>query len=107
MLTALSSIASNQAKPTEETMSNIKLLLNYAASDQDTIITYRASDMVLVVHSNASYISKPKACSREGRHFFMSSDIANPADKGTVLNIAQLIRQWKQSLVHCISIHAK
>jgi hypothetical protein len=40
MLTALSLIASNQAKPTKETMSNIKYFLDYAASNQDAIITY-------------------------------------------------------------------
>jgi hypothetical protein len=91
MLTSLSSIASNQDKPTGETMSNIKLFLDYAASNQDAIITYRASDMVLVVHSDASYLSKPKARSCAGGHFFMSSNIANPADNGTVLNIAQII----------------
>ncbi len=61
MLTTLSSIASMQAEPTKETMNNTKLFLDYAASHQDAIITYRASDMVLVVHSDASYLSKPKA----------------------------------------------
>ena len=61
MLAALSSIASNQAEPTEETMDNIKLLLDYAARNQDAILTYQASDMVLIVHSNASYLSEPKA----------------------------------------------
>jgi hypothetical protein len=60
MLTALSSIASTQAKPTQETMENIKLFLNYTASNQDAIITYNASDMILAIHSNASYLSKPK-----------------------------------------------
>jgi len=40
MLTALSSIASTQAKPTEETMENIKLFINYAASHQNAILTY-------------------------------------------------------------------
>ena len=61
MLTALSSITSTQAEPTKETMENIKLFLDYAASHQDAILTYQASDMVLIVHSNASYLSEPKA----------------------------------------------
>ena len=61
MLTTLSSIASTQAKPTKETLASTKLFLDYAATHQDAIITYRASDMVLVVHSNASYLSKLKA----------------------------------------------
>ena len=61
MLTALSSIASNQAEPTKETMDNIKLFLDYAASPQDAILTYQASDMVLIVHSDKSYLSERKA----------------------------------------------
>ncbi len=73
-------------------MSNIKFFLDYATSNQDAIITYSASDMVLAVHSNASYLSKPKARSHAGGHFFMSSDIADPADNGNVLNIAQIIK---------------
>ena len=92
MLTALSSIASTQAEPTEETMANIKLFLDYTASHQDAILTYQASDMVLVVHSNASYLSKPKAQSQAGGHFFMSSNVTNPHSNGAVLNIAQLIK---------------
>ncbi len=92
MLTTHSSITSNQAEPPKETMSNIKLFLDYAASNQDAIITYHASDMVLVVHSNALYLSEPKARSHAGGYFFMSSDIADPADNGAVLNIAQIIK---------------
>ena len=92
MLTTLSSIASTQAEPTEETMSNIHFFLDYAATHQDAIITYRASDMVLVVHSDASYLSEPKARSCAGGHFFMSSDTKDPANNGAVLNIAQLIK---------------
>jgi hypothetical protein len=92
MLTALSSNTSAQAEPTEETMANVKLFLDYAATHQDAVLTYRASNMVLVVHSNALYLSKPKACSRAGGHFFMSSDTKDLANNGAVLNIAQLIK---------------
>ena len=82
MLTALSSIVSTHAEPNKETMANIKLFLHYGASHQDAILTYQASDMVLIVHSNASYLSKPKARSRARGHFFMSSDVTNPHNKG-------------------------
>jgi hypothetical protein len=92
MLTALSAIASAQAKPTEETMTCCKQFLNNAATHPDAILTYRRSDMVLVVHSDASYLSEPKACSRAGGHFFLSSDKADPIDNGAVLNIAALIK---------------
>ncbi len=63
MLTSLSAIASTQAKPTKETMIKMHASLDYAATHQDAIITYQASNMVLVVHSDASYLSEPKACS--------------------------------------------
>ena len=88
MLTTLSSIASTQA----ETMDSIKLFLNYVASHHNAILTYQESDMVLIVHSNASYQSKLKAQSCAGGHFFMSSNVTNPHNNGAVLNIAQLIK---------------
>jgi hypothetical protein len=92
MLTALSAIASAQAEPTEDTMTLCKQFLDYAATHQDAIITYKKSDMVLVVHSDASYLSEPKARSRAGGHFFLSSDTADPENNGAVLNLAQLIK---------------
>ena len=88
----LSAIASAQAEPTEETMTRCKQFLDYAATHQDAIITYKKSDMVLVVHSDASYLSKPKSRSRAGGHFFLLSDIEDPIVNGVVLNLAQLIK---------------
>ncbi len=92
MLTPLSAIASAQAKPTEETMVRCKQFLNYAATHQDAVLTYKRSDMVLVVHSDASYLSEPKARSQAGGHFFLSLDTEDPINNGAVLNIAQLIK---------------
>jgi hypothetical protein len=53
--------------------------------------------MVQIIHSNASYISKPKARSQAGGHFFMSSDTNDPKNNSTVLNIAQLIKSVMSS----------
>jgi hypothetical protein len=92
MLTALSAIASAEAEPTDETMTPCKQFLDYAATHQDAIITYKKSDMVLVVHSDTSYLSEPKARSRAGGHIFLLSDIEDPIDNGAVLNLAQLIK---------------
>ena len=66
--------------------------LDYAASQEEAVITYHASDMVLACHSDASYLSEPGARSRAGGHFFMSSNAAMPANNGAVLNIAQIIK---------------
>ena len=62
------------------------------ASQEEPILAYKASDMVLAVHSNASYLSEPKARSRAGGHMFMSANNNIPANNGAVLNILQIIR---------------
>ena len=92
MLTALSSLASEQCAPTENTMVKCKLFLDYAASQEDAVITYRKSDMVLAIHSDASYLSEPKARSRAGGHFFMSEDDTDPKDNGAVHTVAKIIK---------------
>ena len=56
MLTALSAIASEQATPTENTMKKCKQFLDYAASQEESILTYTKSGMVLAIHSDASYL---------------------------------------------------
>jgi hypothetical protein len=49
------------------------------------VLTYKASNMVLAVHSNASYLSEPKACSRTGEHMFMAGRDDIPTNNGAVL----------------------
>ena len=92
MLTALSAIASEQALPTENTIRKAQKFMDYAATHPDAVLTYRKSDMLLAVHSDASYLSKPKARSRAGGIFFLASDVPNPANNGAVLNTANLIK---------------
>ena len=92
MLTALSSLASEQCSPTERTMEKVKQFLDYAASQEDAVITYRASDMVLAIHSDASYLSEPKARSRAGGHYFCSEDVPDPNDNGALHTEAGIIK---------------
>ncbi len=53
ILTSLSSLATKQAKPTQKTMETVKQLLDYGVTQEEAIITYSASKMILNVHSNA------------------------------------------------------
>jgi hypothetical protein len=92
MLTPLSALASKQAAPTENTMQDCLQFLDYVASQEDAIVTYRASDMKIAIHSNASYLSEPKACSRAGGHMFMAVTEEIPINNGAVLNISQIIK---------------
>jgi hypothetical protein len=61
MLTTLSAIGFKQAASTERTMQKCLQFLDCAASQEDAIVTYRASNMRLATHSNALYLSEPKA----------------------------------------------
>jgi hypothetical protein len=92
MLTPLSSLASEQASPTELTMEKCLQLLDYATTQDNAILTYKASNMILAIHSNASYLSEPKAQSRAGGHMFMAGDDELPINNGAVLNISQIIK---------------
>ena len=59
MLTALGSIAAQQSKGRDKTYADTLWLLNYIATHPNTKICYTASDMILYIHSDASYLSEP------------------------------------------------
>eukprot|EP00804_Cyclotella_cryptica_P011804 CCRYP_011385-RA/>CCRYP_011385-RA protein AED:0.37 eAED:0.37 QI:0/0/0/1/0/0/2/0/309 len=61
MLTALSSLATQQANPTQTTLQHIHRFLDYAMTHQNAVVTYQASNMILAAHSDASYLSETKA----------------------------------------------
>jgi hypothetical protein len=92
LLCPTSAIASQSSKPTEDTIQQALQLLNDLATQEDAVFSYHTSDMVLAVQSNANYLSKPKAWSRAGGHFFLSSNITVPPNNGAILNIALLIK---------------
>lgn len=78
LLVALGSLAS--APHSENTAEAIVHLLNYCATHPDAIVRFHASDiMVLLVHSDASYLSEANARSRSGgRLLFLSDRPINP-----------------------------
>jgi hypothetical protein len=59
-------------------MEQTKQFLDYLATQEEAVLTYNKSEMILAVHSDASYFSEPKARSRAGGHFFLSHDCNNP-----------------------------
>ncbi len=92
LLCPISAIASQSSKPTNDMMRQTLQLLDYLATQEGAVLSYHASDMVLAVHSDASYLSKPKARSRARGHFFLSNDTTIPPNNGAVLNIAHIIK---------------
>ena len=51
LLCIISTIASQSAKPTKDTMQQTLQLLDYLATQEDAVLSYHASDMALAVHS--------------------------------------------------------
>ena len=73
VLMALSTIASEQATATKTTMKNMQQMLDYLAWHPDATIRFVASEMVLNIHSDASYLSAKGAKSRAAGHFFLGA----------------------------------
>ena len=97
MLTALSAIAMQQAKPTTMMLQNTKQSLHCASTNSEAMVMHHKSYMILAVHSDASFLSEPKACSRAGGHFFLSGNATFPPNNGTVHNTVQIIKSVMSS----------
>ena len=54
--------------------------MDYLAMQEPAVLTYCKSDMVLAVHSDASYLNEEVACSRAGSH------------NGVIPNVAEIIK---------------
>ena len=88
----LSDISSKQAAPKEETLNIANKFLDYATTHLDTILTYTASDILLAVHIDVSYLDENKARGQVGRKFFLTLDTIKITNNGAVINIAQIIK---------------
>eukprot|EP00804_Cyclotella_cryptica_P030451 CCRYP_008524-RA/>CCRYP_008524-RA protein AED:0.26 eAED:0.26 QI:0/0/0/1/1/1/2/0/901 len=71
ILLTLSTIAHDQAKATQCTNLSVNQPLDYCATHPNATVCFRASDMVLNIHSDASYLNAPATRSRIGGHFFL------------------------------------
>jgi hypothetical protein len=61
VLMALSTIANKQMKATEKTMAKCTQLLDYLTYHADAKVCFYASDMIMNIHLDASYLSEGKA----------------------------------------------
>jgi hypothetical protein len=74
ILMALSDIATQQSAPNENTKKQFDQYFDYMWTHPDATIQYRASDMILNVHSNALYLSAPHARSCASGYCFLGSN---------------------------------
>jgi hypothetical protein len=86
-------IATEQTKATEKTQAATNQLLDYLATHPDATIRYHASDMILYIHSNASYLSVSNARSRLGGLFFCGDKSPQQDNlNGSILNVSSIIK---------------
>ena len=73
-------------------LAKVKQLLDYCTTQEEPVVTYHASKMILAVHSNARFCNKTNLRSRAGGHFFLSDDVDNPPNNGATLTLATIIK---------------
>jgi hypothetical protein len=89
----LNDIATKQTKATEKTQAATNQLLDYLATHPYATIRYHASDMILHIHSDASYLSVSNARSHLGGLFFCGHKPPQEYTlNGSILNAASLIK---------------
>eukprot|EP00956_Cyclotella_meneghiniana_P039846 scaffold181048_cov20-Cyclotella_meneghiniana.AAC.2 len=86
--------------------------LDYMATQEPAVLTYRKSDMILAVHSDVGYLNEEDARSRAGGHHFLSENVPLSPNNGAIHNVAELSKQschqqQKQRRGDYILMHAK
>jgi hypothetical protein len=92
ILTPISAIAAKQSNPTVHTAQQSQQLLDHLATQEPAVLTYGKSNMVLAVHSDASYLNEEEARSHASGHHFLSKDVPFPPNNGAIHNVAKIIK---------------
>jgi hypothetical protein len=101
MFTTINKLATRQSYPTLSLYNDVQHFLKYAASHPDGHVTFYPSNMILMVHSDASYLSESKARSRAGGFHYLarkSSDFSSSQN-----NLNQTINQTINGAIDIIS----
>jgi hypothetical protein len=91
LLTACTKVASKQAHPTENVEAAAERLLRYAAKRPEASIVFHASDMRLITHSDASYLSESDARSRVGGMSYLGNHADDTMINGAVHHRSTII----------------
>jgi hypothetical protein len=92
VLMPLNDIATEKTRATEKTQAATNQLLDYLSTHPDATIRYHASDMILHIHSDASYLSVSNARSCLGGLFFCGDKSPQQDNlNGSILNVASVI----------------
>jgi hypothetical protein len=94
----LNYIAMEQTKATKKTQAATNQLLDYLVARPDATIRYYALDMILHIHSAASYLSVSNARSRLGGLLFcVDKPPQEDTLNGSIVNVASVIKNMVAS----------
>jgi hypothetical protein len=100
MLHALNDLAMQTATGNQTTAAAMDNFLNYCATNPNTELLYRASDMILKNDSTAAYLVTPEAKSRAGGRTYFGNLADNPNQRiigGAIYALAKLIKNVMSS----------
>ena len=92
MAATMSSIAARQSRGTEKLEEEVAQFLDYCATHPNAGVRFVASDMLLALHSDASYLSEPDAKSRAAGHFFLGKLNDEDFDNGAIMTLSKIIK---------------
>ncbi len=92
LLSTLSAIAAQQANSTQAVVDACHQFLNYVATHPIASLCYKACNMILSAHTDASYLSKPGGESRAAGHFYLSNHNDKDFNNGTILTLSTIIK---------------
>jgi hypothetical protein len=91
LLVRINKIASTISSATIDTVEAAERVLRYAISNPDASCTYHKSKMVLIVYSDASYLTELESRSRCGGFFFLGDDQEDWKLNGPVMCNSRII----------------
>eukprot|EP00957_Ditylum_brightwellii_P105614 8052572-Ditylum_brightwellii.AAC.1 len=95
LLLALNAISTQQSKPTVQTVKELDHFLNYMWTYPNTAMRFYASDTILHIHSNTTYMVLPEARSQTSKYFYLSSNPETTTEvplNGSIHNECSTIR---------------
>ncbi len=97
LLTALSSIPARQINGTTAVKESCQQLLGYIATHQNASIHQKACNMILAVHTSASYLSEHAGKSPASGHFYLTNDGDKKINSGAILTLLSIIKHLMSS----------
>jgi hypothetical protein len=98
LLAALSTITTRQAKGTRAVANACHQLLDYVAMHPNAGLRYHACDMILAVHTDASYLSEMGGRSCASGHFYLTNQNDKDFNNGAVLTLSSITKHVMSSV---------